>query len=68
MKLEFSAGLSWLGKARELMKASRFTAAQKAFILKQAEQGTPVAKTWRKTGTSEAANFTLQKGAAPAAG
>lgn len=26
------------------MKASRFTEAQKAFILKQGEQGTPVAK------------------------
>ena len=30
------------------MKASRFTEAQKAFILKQGEEGTPVAEICRK--------------------
>lgn len=40
MKLEFS----WLGKERNRMKASKFTEARKAFILKQSEQGTPVAE------------------------
>ena len=42
--LEFPAKLSWLGEERNRMKASRFTEAQKAFILKQGEQGTPVAE------------------------
>jgi putative transposase len=32
------------------MKASKFTAAQKAFIIKQGEEGTPVAKICRKDG------------------
>ena len=36
------------------MKASRFTEAQKAFILKQGEQGTPVAEICRKAGISQA--------------
>ena len=32
------------------MKASKFTEAQKAFTLKQGEQGTPVAEICRKAG------------------
>jgi len=36
------------------MKASKFTEAQKAFILKQGEQGTPVAEICRKAGISQA--------------
>ena len=36
------------------MKASRFTAAQKAFILKQGEESTPVAEICRKAGISKA--------------
>ena len=32
------------------MKASKFTEAQKAFILKQGEQGAPVAEICRKAG------------------
>jgi hypothetical protein len=34
-KLEFSANISWLGEELRMMKASKFTEAQKAFILKQ---------------------------------
>ncbi|WP_394415021.1 hypothetical protein [Sulfitobacter sp. 1A12126] len=44
MKLEFSAKVTLLGKECNRMKASKFTEAQKAFILKQSEQGTPVAE------------------------
>lgn len=36
------------------MKASRFTEAQKAFILKQSEQGTLVVEICRKAGISQA--------------
>ncbi|QEW25751.1 Transposase [Roseovarius indicus] len=36
------------------MKASKFTEAQKAFIVKQREQGTPVAETCSTAGISQA--------------
>lgn len=36
------------------MKASKFTEAQIAFVLKQAEDGSPVAEVCRKAGISEA--------------
>ena len=36
------------------MKASKFTEAQKAFILKQREQGTPVAEIGSTAGISQA--------------
>jgi putative transposase len=36
------------------MKASKFTDAQKAFILKQGEDGVPVAEICRKAGISQA--------------
>ena len=36
------------------MKASKFSDAQKAFILKQAEEGAPVGEVCRKAGISEA--------------
>lgn len=36
------------------MKASKFTEAQIAFVLKQAEDGTPVAEVCRKAGISDA--------------
>jgi len=64
LKLEFSATLSWLGEERKRMKASKFTEAQKAFILKQGEQGTPVAEICRKAGISQATyfNWTSKKG------
>ncbi|KQV77271.1 hypothetical protein ASC90_27365 [Rhizobium sp. Root1220] len=37
--LEFSGAFSWLGKERKTMKASQFSDAQKAFILKQGDEG-----------------------------
>jgi putative transposase len=39
------------------MKASNFSGAQKAFIIKQGEDGTPVAEICRKAGISEATYF-----------
>ena len=43
------------------MKASKFTDAQKAFILKQGEDGLPVAEVGRKAGISQATYFNWKK-------
>ena len=43
------------------MKASKFTDAQKAFILKQGADGHPVAEIFRKAGISEAKYFNWKK-------
>lgn len=43
------------------MKASRFTEAQIAFALKQAEDGTPVAEACRKAGISDATFYNWRK-------
>ncbi len=43
------------------MKASKFTDAQKAFIVKQGEEGTPVAELCRKAGISQATYFNWKK-------
>ena len=43
------------------MKASKFTEAQIAFVLKQAEQGTPVAEVCRKAGISDATFYNWRK-------
>ena len=43
------------------MKASKFTDAQKAFIIKQAEDGTPVAEVCRKAGIGSATFFNWKK-------
>jgi putative transposase len=43
------------------MKASKFSDAQKAFILKQGEEGTPVAEICRKAGISQATYFAWKK-------
>ena len=43
------------------MKASKFTDAQKAFILKQAEEGVPVGDTCRKAGISQATFYSWRK-------
>ena len=43
------------------MKASKFTNAQKAFIIKQGEEGTPVAEICRKAGISPATYFNWKK-------
>ncbi len=43
------------------MKASKFSDAQKAFVLKQAEDGVPVAELCRKAGISQATFFNWKK-------
>lgn len=43
------------------MKASKFSDAQKAFIIKQGEDGTAVAEICRKAGISPAAYFNWKK-------
>ena len=43
------------------MKASRFSEAQKAFILKQGSNGMPVADICRKAGISPATYFNWKK-------
>lgn len=43
------------------MKASKFTGDQKAFIIKQGEEGTPVAEICRKAGISQATYFNRKK-------
>ena len=43
------------------MKASRFSDAQKAFILKQGQDGVPVAEICRKAGISQATYFSWKK-------
>ena len=43
------------------MKASKFSDAQKAFIIKQGEEGTPVAEVCRKAGISQATYFNWKK-------
>ena len=44
LEVEFSASLPWTGRGAESVKASSFTEAQRAFVLKQGEAGTPVAE------------------------
>ena len=44
------------------MKASKFTDAQKAFIIKQGEEGIPVAEICRKAGISQATYFNWSAG------
>ncbi len=43
------------------MKASKFTEAQIAFVLKQAEDGTPVAEVCRTAGISDATFYNWRK-------
>ena len=43
------------------MKASKFTDAQKAFIIRQGEEGTPVADPRRQAGISQATYFNWKK-------
>lgn len=43
------------------MKASKFSEAQKAFILKQGSDGMPVAEICRKAGISQATYFNLKR-------
>lgn len=43
------------------MKASKFTESQKAFILKQGEEGTSVAEICRKAGIGQSTYFAWKK-------
>lgn len=43
------------------MKALKFSDAQKAFIIKQGDEGTPVAEICRKAGISQATYFNWKK-------
>jgi putative transposase len=43
------------------MKASRFTDAQKAFVVKQGEEGVPVSEICRKAGIAEATYYNWKK-------
>lgn len=43
------------------MKASKFTDAQKAFVIKQGEEGTPVAEICRKAVISQSIYFNWKK-------
>ena len=43
------------------MRASKFTDAQKAFVIKQGESGIPVAEICRKAGISQATYFNWKK-------
>jgi putative transposase len=43
------------------MKASQFSDAQKAFVLKQGDEGVPVAEICRKAGISQATDFNWKK-------
>ncbi len=52
--LEFSAMVSPLEEERNHMKVSKFSDVQKALIIKQGEEGTPVAEICRKAGISQA--------------
>ena len=61
LKLEFSANLPRLGQELKTMKASKFTEAQKAFILKQGEEGTSVAEICRKAGIGQSTYFAWKK-------
>jgi putative transposase len=61
LRVEFSA-VSFLGWARRFgVKASKFTDAQKAFVIMQGNDGTPVADICRKAGISQATYFNWKK-------
>ena len=59
--MEFSALDTRLGTRAELIKASNFSDARKAFILKQGDDGVPVAEICRKAGISQATYFNWRK-------
>ena len=51
--MEFSADFSSVGKEQDAVKASNFSDAQKAFILKQGADGISVVDICRKGGISQ---------------
>jgi len=61
LELEFSAVIFLGWEEWKTMKASKFTDAQKAFILKQGADGHPVAEICRKAGISQATYFNWKK-------
>lgn len=61
MELEFSTSIPWLGEEPRTIKASRFTEAPKAFVLKQDEEGTPLAEVCPKAGTARRPTSTGKK-------
>ncbi|ESZ87896.1 MAG: transposase IS3 [Blastomonas sp. CACIA14H2] len=61
MRVEFFAEGFLVWARRFGVKASKFTDAQKAFVIKQSEEGTPVAEICRKAGISQATYFNWKK-------
>lgn len=61
MKLEFSSTLFRLREERDRIKARNFSDAQKAFIIRQGEEETTVAKICRKAGISQVTYFNWMK-------
>jgi putative transposase len=59
--VEFSVPFFPGCKERRTMKASKFSDAQKAFILKQGADGIPVTDICRKAGISQATYFNWKK-------
>jgi uncharacterized protein YjcR len=60
-EVEFFCSFHRAWEERKTMKASKFTDAQKAFILKQGADGMPVADICRKAGISQATYFNWKK-------
>ena len=58
---EFSGVVRLAGRRTTGMKTSKFTDAQKAFIIRQGDEGTPVAEICRKAGISQATYFNWKK-------
>lgn len=59
--LEFSLRYPLGWEVRKAMKASKFSVVQKAFILKQGNDGVPIADICRKAGISQATYFNRKK-------
>lgn len=61
LKLEFSTYDPWWEEEENSMKASKFSEAQIAFVLKPAEDGTPIGEVRRKAGISDATFYNWRK-------
>jgi putative transposase len=61
LELEFPACFPLGWEEQETVKASKFSDAQKAFIIKQGNEGVPVAEICRKAGISQATYFNWKK-------
>ena len=59
--MKMKSRMVWLEKKRRALKASQFTDTQKAFVIKQGEDGIPVAEICRKAGISQATYFNWKK-------